>query len=237
MQINNDSAKVIDVSVGIVGIRSVYDRHQGSNLCESTFAKCVQHQRQDKTTKRAWLRSLAKIVRQTSRQLMDPELRRTPMFSAQNRVYRDKEFAAGWRSCQCTTPCQIGGRVHGECVCGRENRHTKMDEALKQRSGTRSEKSTRHLYITCKGESSCASGARVEVGAGVDAKVLCTETAEFDHAEKEAFIDAAAEAELAAAVGGAEARAGTVCADIDVASDDETMDDGQLGVLDLALDF
>ena len=151
--ITNNTCQFKEVAVGWEGCVLLSDRDEGSNLCESLFARCVAYQRQDKVSKRAWLRSMAKIIRQTRRQIMDPLLRRTPMFSQQNRVYKDKALSAGWRACRKQPPCVIGGFIHPGCPCGASNRHSKMVDDLMKRHASRPQKSVRHTFHTNKIES------------------------------------------------------------------------------------
>ena len=147
--ITNDSNRLLDVMVGADAAKLVYDRRKGSDLCESFFSTCVDVMG-EKVSKRCWLRMLAKIMRQTRRKTMAFEERKTAFFTDQHKVYLDKTFQAGFRSCVCLPRCVIGGPINSSCVCAGETRHATENAKLMLRSSTHAESSTRHKFHTDK---------------------------------------------------------------------------------------
>ena len=145
-RISNDSSRLMDVMIGAEGCRLVNDRRKGSDLCELTFSRCVERMG-DKATKRNWMRMLAKIVRQARRQVLDPALRASPMFSLQNRVYEDKTFQSGFRACICKPSC-VPDCIAADCAgcSAKGNRRTGAEAALVARDVIHPEPSTRNLY-------------------------------------------------------------------------------------------
>ena len=141
-----DSCRALDIMVGRHGCRYTYDRRKGSDLCEALFARCVEVMRQDKVSKRCWLRFFAKIVRQSRRKLMDKAERRTPIFSEQHKVYQDGIFVPGFRSCLCQPPCQIGGQKCSTCICAQENSRAASRTKLLSRDAIHAEASTRNKF-------------------------------------------------------------------------------------------
>ena len=102
----------------------------------------------------------AKIARQAERQLMDPQLRGHPMFSAQNRVYLDKAFQKRCRCCICEPRCVIGGRCSDGCACAAENRHEKERVKLRERVTAHAERSTRVLHNKYRGAGGGSASAQ-----------------------------------------------------------------------------
>ena len=153
--ISHCSSRILEVMVGPEGCQILYDRRQGSDLCESLFSRCVSVMGQDKVSKRAWLRMFSKIARQAERQLMSPDARGHPMFSAQNRVYQDKAFQAGFRCCACYPQhCVIGGACARECACSAESRHARERAKMRARGSAHAERSTRTRFNKYKDEGS-----------------------------------------------------------------------------------
>ena len=115
-------------------------------------------------SKRTWIRMFAKIARQAERQLMDPQLRGHPMFSAQNRVYLDKAFQKRLRCCICEPRCVIGGRCSDVCACAAENRHEKERVKLRERVTAHAERSTRVLHNKYRGAGGGPRVRRMQTG-------------------------------------------------------------------------
>ena len=163
--ITNDSNRLLDVMVGADAAKLVYDRRKGSDLCESFFSTCVDVMG-EKVSKRSWLRMLAKIMRQTRRKTMAFEERKTAFFTDQHKVYLDKTFQAGFRSCSCFPRCVIGGPIDASCVCAGETRHAAENAKLMLRSSTHAESSTRHKFHTDKSGGVKGGGGGGSAGTG-----------------------------------------------------------------------
>lgn len=144
--VSNDSSRYLDVMLGEKGSSLVYDRRKGSDLCESLFSRCVEVMRQDKVSKRVWLRMIAKIVRQTRRATMERAERRVTHFASQNRIYQDKEFVDGFRCCVCVPHCQIGGAIAEGCACAKQGRRVKTEARLVLRPTAHAQASNRKRF-------------------------------------------------------------------------------------------
>ena len=141
----NSMRRCLEAMLGADGAKLVFDRREGSDLCETANSMSVAKLGESAPVTR-WLQYLPRLARYAQQLLTPMEQLGFPVYTGTSGVYQHRAFEAEWRGCPCKPPCRPGA-INPNCpCCSSRNRHTISIDRLLDRGNPYAARSTRQQH-------------------------------------------------------------------------------------------